>query len=73
MRSRCLLAALASGLLASWASVVLAEPLGSHQPHLEASLGARVSKVPSSGYDPFADSDELVQLSLGVGATTTPA
>jgi len=46
-----------------------AEPLGSHQPHLEASLGARVSKVPDAGYDPFADSDELAQLSLGLGGT----
>lgn len=46
-----------------------AEPLGSHQPHIEASLGARVSKVGSSGYDPYATSDELVQVSLGLGAT----
>jgi hypothetical protein len=50
-------------------SIALADPLGSHQPHIEASLGARVSKVGSAGYDPFASSDELVQLSLGVGAT----
>jgi hypothetical protein len=46
-----------------------AEPLGSHQPHVEVSLGARVSKVADRGFDPFADSDELVQVSLGVGAT----
>lgn len=57
-------------LLSGWAG---AEPLGSHQPHLEASLGVRVSKVASSGYDAFADSDELVQLSLGVGATVIRA
>ena len=50
-----------------------AEPLGSHQPHIEASLGARVSKVGSSGYDPYATSDELVQLSLGVAATVLRA
>lgn len=29
----------------------------------------RASKVASDGFDPFADSDELVQLSLGLGAT----
>jgi len=46
-----------------------AEPLGSHQPHIEGSLGVRASKVASSGYDPFATSDELMQVSLGVGAT----
>jgi hypothetical protein len=46
-----------------------AEPLGSHQPQLEASLGARISKVADAGYDPFADSDELAQVSLGVGGT----
>jgi hypothetical protein len=73
MHSRWLPAALASGLLISLASVASAEPLGSHQPHVEASLGVRVSKVPSSGYDPFADSDELVQLSLGASATVIRA
>jgi hypothetical protein len=46
-----------------------AEPLGSHQPHLEGSLGVRVSKVGSSGYNLFADSDELPQVSLGIAAT----
>ena len=53
----------------SFTPAVHAEPLGSHQPHLEASLGARVSKVPDAGYDPFADSDELAQVSLGLGGT----
>ena len=46
-----------------------AEPLGTHQPHIEASLGARASKVADAGFNPFADSDELVQVSLGVGGT----
>lgn len=46
-----------------------AEPLGSHQPRVEASLGARASKVADDGFDPFADSDELIQVSLGVGGT----
>jgi hypothetical protein len=57
------------GVLFSSVGAARAESLGSHQPHIEASLGARVSKVGSAGYDPFADSDELVQVSLGVGAT----
>ena len=61
-------ALLASALLLV-SGAASAEPLGSHQPHIEASLGARVSKVSSAGYDPFAESDELVQLSLGLGAT----
>ena len=55
--------------LSSLSALAHAEPLGSHQPHLEASLGARVSKVPDAGYDPFADSDELAQVSLGLGGT----
>ena len=59
-----LLAAAISGV-----GVAHAEPLGSHQPHIEASLGARVSKVSDKGYDPFASSDELAQLSLGVAGT----
>jgi hypothetical protein len=46
-----------------------AEPLGSHQPHLEGSLGVRVSKVGSAGYNLFAASDELPQVSLGLAAT----
>ena len=74
--SRALHAPLALGAFAALTSLtssVQAEPLGSHQPHLEGSLGVRVSKVPSSGYDPFANSDELVQLSLGVGATVIRA
>ncbi|HEX3776648.1 MAG TPA: hypothetical protein VHV51_19380 [Polyangiaceae bacterium] len=67
MRLACFL--LFSSAFSALSSVGLAEPLGSHQPHIEASLGARVSKVGSAGYDPFASSDELVQVSLGVGAT----
>jgi hypothetical protein len=46
-----------------------AEPLGSHQPHVQASLGVRASKVSDAGFDPFADSDALLQVSLGVGGT----
>ncbi len=46
-----------------------AEPLSEHQPIIEASLGARVSKVSSAGFDPFADSDDLAQVSLGLGGT----
>jgi hypothetical protein len=46
-----------------------AEPLGSHQPHAQLSLGARVSKVSDAGYDPFADSDDLAQVSVGLAAT----
>ena len=46
-----------------------AEPLSSHQPHVQASLGVRASKVADSGFDPFADSDELIQVSLGLGGT----
>jgi hypothetical protein len=67
-----LLAACVVGAL-MLSGVAEAEPLGSHQPHLEGSLGVRVSKVASSGYDAFADSDELVQLSLGIGATVIRA
>ena len=63
---------LAFGLISA-ASVARAEPLGSHQPHLAASLGPRVSKVGSTGYDPFADSDDLPQVSLGVSGTLLTA
>ncbi len=52
-----------------WTICVHAEPLSAHQPHLEASLGVRASKVSDAGFDPFADSDELVQVSLGLGGT----
>jgi hypothetical protein len=73
MRSRWWQPAWVACALTSLAGVASAEPLGSHQPHVEASLGVRVSKVPSAGYDPFADSDELVQLSLGVSGTVIRA
>jgi hypothetical protein len=46
-----------------------AEPLAPHQPYVQASLGARVSKVPDEGYDAFSKSDELAQVSLGLGGT----
>ena len=45
-----------------------AEPVRAQQPHVQASLGVRVSKVADAGFDPFAESDELVQVSLGLGA-----
>ena len=69
MRARWLQSVLIFGAVFSSGALLHAEPLGSHQPHVEALLGARVSKVASRGYDPFAGSDELVQLSLGLGAT----
>jgi hypothetical protein len=69
MIRRKLQVALGACALSLTSAVVHAEPLGSHQPLLEASLGARVSKVADAGYDPFADSDELAQVSLGVGGT----
>jgi len=53
----------------SGASQAHAEPLGSHQPSIAASLGPRVSKVASAGFDPFAGSDDLAQVSVGVSGT----
>ena len=49
--------------------VAHAEPLGSHQPLVQGSLGVRVAKIADKGFDPFASSDELVQVSVGAGAT----
>ena len=69
MAARTTLPWLLAGTLLSFAGGAQAEPLGKHQPLIEASLGVRASKVPSAGYDPFASSDELLQVSLGVGAT----
>jgi hypothetical protein len=40
-----------------------------HQDHWLAFIGFRVAKISSSGFDPFADSDELAQFSAGVGRT----
>jgi len=40
-----------------------------HQDHWVGFIGFRVAKVSSSGFDPFADSDELAQFSVGVGRT----
>jgi len=57
------------GALSLLASSARAEPLAPHQPHLQASLGLRVSKVPDAGYDAFSESDDLAQVSLGVGGT----
>jgi hypothetical protein len=44
-----------------------------HQDHWVGSIGFRVAKVSSSGFDPFADSDELAQFSVGVGRTVMTA
>jgi hypothetical protein len=57
------------GALSLLASNAHAEPLAPHQPYLQASLGLRVSKVPDAGYDAFSNSDELAQVSLGLGGT----
>jgi hypothetical protein len=40
-----------------------------HQDHWLGFIGFRVGKVSSSGFDPFADSDELLQFSAGLGRT----
>ena len=47
--------------------------LGHHQDHWIGLVGARVGKMTSSGFDPFADSDELAQFSLGFGRTIVSA
>lgn len=44
-----------------------------HQDHWVGYLGFRVAKISSEGFDPFADSDELAQLSLGLGRTIVTA
>lgn len=43
--------------------------LGHHQDHWLGFVGFRVAKISSSGFDPFAESDELVQFSVGAGRT----
>ncbi|HYQ40530.1 MAG TPA: hypothetical protein VER11_01135 [Polyangiaceae bacterium] len=63
---------LGSGLMVAFSllsGIARAEPLAPHQPYAQASLGVRVSKVSDAGYDPFASSDELTQVSLGLGGT----
>ncbi|MEP7050098.1 MAG: hypothetical protein ABJB12_07085 [Pseudomonadota bacterium] len=62
----CALSAFAAFFLVASAN---AEPIEDHQPHIEASLGARVSGVSGAGFDPFADTDALAQVSLGLGGT----
>jgi hypothetical protein len=64
------------GLFSAFSSVLLlaatsarAEPLAPHQPYAQATLGMRVSKVSDAGYDAFSDSDDLMQVSLGLAAT----
>ena len=69
MFSRSSSAVLASLALLFGVAPAHAEPIADHQPHIEASLGARVSGVPDAGFDPFADSDVLPQVSLGLGGT----
>lgn len=56
-------------LSSSLSAAALAEPLGTHQPRIEGSVGIRASKVSNDGFDPFADSDDLLQVSLGLGGT----
>jgi len=69
MRARLgLLPALVGAFLLVAASVH-AEPLAPHQPYVQGSLGLRASKVADAGYDPFSDSDELLQVSVGLGGT----
>ncbi len=46
-----------------------AKPLGTHQSFWNTQVGVRTAYVSDGGLDPFADSDQLVQLSLGVGRT----
>jgi hypothetical protein len=61
--------ALLSSALGLVAGTAQAEPLAPHQPYLQGSLGMRVSKVADDGYDPFSNSDDLLQFSLGLGGT----
>ncbi len=44
-----------------------------HQDHWVGSVGFRVAKISSEGFDPFADSDELAQFSVGLGRTIVTA
>jgi hypothetical protein len=69
MNARFWLPSLLSGALSLLATGARAESLAAHQPHVQASLGLRVSKVPDAGYDAFSNSDELAQVSLGLGGT----
>lgn len=56
---------------------VAAEPddgkLRYHQDHFLGFAGVRVGKVSHAGLDPFSDSDELAQFSLGAGGTLLTA
>ena len=69
MRARFALLPALAGALLLVAATVHAEPLAPHQPYVQGSLGLRASHVADSGYDPFSDSDDLLQVSVGVGAT----
>jgi hypothetical protein len=44
-----------------------------HQDHFLGFAGVRVGKISSEGLDPFSDSDELAQFSLGFGKTLMTA
>ena len=44
-----------------------------HQDHWIGLIGARVGRVTSPGLDPFAESDEVAQISLGLGGTVLTA
>jgi len=69
MSARFRISSLLLGALWLSAASAQAEPFAPHQPYLQASLGVRVSKVSDAGYDAFSDSDELTQVSLGLGGT----
>ena len=47
--------------------------LGYHQDHFLGFVGGRVGKISSPGLDPFSDSDELAQFSVGLGKTIMTA
>lgn len=67
MPSRTLTSSLCGGVLLFSVTAAQAEPIEYHEPRLEASLGARVSGVADTGFDPFSASDALAQVSVGLG------
>jgi hypothetical protein len=69
MFARNLSIALSACVLTLSATRAQAQSVTDREPRIEASLGARVSDVASAGFDPFADSDDLAQVSLGLGGT----
>ena len=69
MSARFCLSKVLAGALLLVVSSAHAEPLAPHQPYVQASVGVRASKVSDAGYDAFANADDLVQVSLGLGST----